>query len=234
MKKLSVLVVALFLMTSSIYAKGKYSGDVRVHAGASLDWQGEPLSWDFLSLLGNIDVQSWNFFELNDDISAGFFVSFDGGAGKHLMEKAADVNRSTGELSINYKDPEDLKAAFSFSMLLGPAISFKFGNAAKINIGAGLAVNFIQIIEYGEKYPSEHPWWGKSLYDNYASVGFGLDVNVKFRPDAKVSPVVGYRFSICDCPYSSIKYPDVNIWMSWGQGGTVIKNTACVGVAFNL
>lgn len=233
MKKLSVLVVALFLMTSSIYAKGKYSGDIQVHAGASLDWNGYPLSQDSLSLLGNIDVQSWNFFELNDDISAGFFVSFDGGAGKYLMNKYTGVGRVAGEIYTDYTDPEDLKAAFSFSMLLGPAISFKLGNAAKINIGAGLAVNFIQIIEYAEKYVYASPWWGKSRYDNYASVGFGLDVNVKFRPDAKVSPVVGYRFSICDCPFTYVKFPDIK-WVSGGEGCSVIKNTAFVGVAFNL
>lgn len=233
MKKLSVLVVALFLMTSSIYAKGKYSGDVQVHAGASLDYQGGMGYVDSLSLIGNMDIQNWNLFELNDDVSVGFFLSLDGGAGKYLMRKNTSVSIYTGVVEQSFTDSEKLKAGFSFSMMFGPAISFKVGNTAKINIGAGLVVNFIEILSMVE----DTGYYGggvKDYFENYASLGFGFDVNAKFCPDSKVSPVVGYRFSLCGDSTLYYDYSSVHHWMQSAGKITVIKNTVYVGVAFNL
>ena len=225
MKKLLAVLISLSVMAGSAFARGMYNGDVQLHIGTGMDsFTNEKISdsnMDYKSNTFDFDVASWHLFSLNDLFSVGFMVDFNGGVG---ATKDITVNGFTGLKS---------SLALHFNGLIGPAVSFTFGNISALNISAGLAFGATGF-EY--KMADELKQAG-SYSTNYVSysaggVGFGTEINAKFFPKSKVSPLVGFKFSVL----GTNEY-DVN----WGgttgkveEKLTIYNTEYFAGVAFNF
>ena len=184
MKKLLATLISLSVMAGSAFARGMYNGDVQLHLGTGMDsFTSESISdlnFDVKSNTFDFDVASWHLFSLNDLFSVGFMVDFNGGVGA-----TKDITKSGVTLL-----ESDL--ALHFNGLIGPAVGFTFGNISALNISAGLAFG---ATGFGYKYKIPG---ASTKYASYSAggVGFGTEINAKFFPKSKVSPLVGFKFSV--------------------------------------
>lgn len=220
MKKLLATLISLSVMAGSAFARGMYNGDVQLHIGTGMDsFTNEKISdsnMDYKSNTFDFDVASWHLFSLNDLFSVGFMVDFNGGVG---ATKDITVNGFTGLKS---------SLALHFNGLIGPAVGFTFGNISALNISAGLAFG---ATGFGYKYKIPG---ASTKYASYSAggVGFGTEINAKFFPKSKVSPLVGFKFSVL----GTNEY-DAN----WGGTTTKFEEKATIynteyfaGIAFNF
>ena len=186
MKKLLATLISLSVMTGSAFARGMYNGDVQLHLGTGMDsFTSEKTSdLDIKSNTFDFDVASWHLFSLNDLFSVGFMVDFNGGVGA-----TKDVTYS----GLTFKS--DL--AFHFNGLIGPAVGFTFGNISAINISAGLAFGATGF-EYKVDELKQLGFSTNSVSFSAGGVGFGTEINAKFFPKSKVSPLVGFKFSVLE------------------------------------
>ena len=218
MKKLLATLISLSVMAGSAFARGMYNGDVQLHIGTGMDsFTNEKISdsnMDYKSNTFDFDVASWHLFSLNDLFSVGFMVDFNGGVG---ATKDITVNGFTGLKS---------SLALHFNGLIGPAVGFTFGNISALNISAGLAFG---ATGFGYKIPG-----ASTNYVSFSAggVGFGAEINAKFFPKSKVSPLVGFKFSVL----GTNEY-DAN----WGGTTTKFEEKATIynteyfaGIAFNF
>ena len=184
MKKLLATLISLSVMAGSAFARGMYNGDVQLHLGTGMDsfYVENESTTDIKSNTFDFDVASWHLFSLNDLFSVGFMVDFNGGVGA-----TKDVTYS------GFTFKSDL--AFHFNGLIGPAVGFTFGNISALNISAGLAfgatgfeykVDELKQLDFSTNYVSY----------SAGGVGFGAEINAKFFPKSKVSPLVGFKFSV--------------------------------------
>ena len=223
MKKLLATLISLSVMAGSAFARGMYNGDVQLHLGTGMDsFTSESLSdlnFDVKSNTFDFDVASWHLFSLNDLFSVGFMVDFNGGVG---ATKDITVNGFTGLKS---------SLALHFNGLIGPAVGFTFGNISALNISAGLAFG-ATAFEY--KMADEIKQGYSTNYVSFSAggVGFGTEINAKFFPKSKVSPLVGFKFSVL----GTNEY-DVN----WGgttgkveEKATIYNTEYFAGIAFNF
>ena len=215
MKKLLATLISLSVMAGSAFARGMYNGDVQLHLGTGMDsfYVENESTTDIKSNTFDFDVASWHLFSLNDLFSVGFMVDFNGGVGA-----TKDVTYS----GLTFKS--DL--AFHFNGLIGPAVGFTFGNISALNISAGLAFG---ATGFGYKIPG-----ASTKYASFSAggVGFGTEINAKFFPKSKVSPLVGFKFSVL----GTNEY-DAN----WGGTTTKFEEKATIynteyfaGIAFNF
>ena len=188
MKKLLATLISLSVMAGSAFARGMYNGDVQLHLGTGMDsFTSESISdanFDVKSNTFDFDVASWHLFSLNDLFSVGFMVDFNGGVGA-----TKDVTYS------GFTFKSDL--AFHFNGLIGPAVGFTFGNISALNISAGLAFG-ATAFEYKMPDGLKQYLGASTNYVSYSAggVGFGTEINAKFFPKSKVSPLVGFKFSV--------------------------------------
>ena len=186
MKKLLATLISLSVMAGSAFARGMYNGDVQLHLGTGMDsFTSESLSdanFDVKSNTFDFDVASWHLFSLNDLFSVGFMVDFNGGVGA-----TKDVTYS------GFTFKSDL--AFHFNGLIGPAVGFTFGNISALNISAGLAFGATGF-EYKVDELKQLGFSTNSVSFSAGGVGFGTEINAKFFPKSKVSPLVGFKFSV--------------------------------------
>ena len=186
MKKLLATLISLSVMAGSAFARGMYNGDVQLHLGTGMDsfYVENESTTDFKSNTFDFDVASWHLFSLNDLFSVGFMVDFNGGVGA-----TKDVTYS----GLTFKS--DL--AFHFNGLIGPAVGFTFGNISALNISAGLAFG-ATAFEYKMADELQQYQGASTNYVSYSAggVGFGAEINAKFFPKSKVSPLVGFKFSV--------------------------------------
>ena len=223
MKKLLATLISLSVMAGSAFARGMYNGDVQLHLGTGMDsFTNEKISdsnMDYKSNTFDFDVASWHLFSLNDLFSVGFMVDFNGGVG---ATKDITVNGFTGLKS---------SLALHFNGLIGPAVGFTFGNISALNISAGLAFG-ATAFEY--KMADEIKQGYSTNYVSFSAggVGFGAEINAKFFPKSKVSPLVGFKFSVL----GTNEY-DAN----WGGTTTKFEEKATIynteyfaGIAFNF
>ena len=225
MKKLLATLISLSVMAGSAFARGMYNGDVQLHLGTGMDsFTSEKISdlnFDVKSNTFDFDVASWHLFSLNDLFSVGFMVDFNGGVG---ATKDITVNGFTGLKS---------SLALHFNGLIGPAVGFTFGNISALNISAGLAFG-ATAFEYKMPDGLKQYLGASTNYVSYSAggVGFGAEINAKFFPKSKVSPLVGFKFSVL----GTNEY-DVN----WGgttgkveEKATIYNTEYFAGIAFNF
>lgn len=225
MKKLLATFISLSVMAESAFARGMYNGDVQLHLGTGIDsFTSESISdsnMDYKSNTFDFDVASWHLFSLNDLFSVGFMVDFNGGVG---ATKDITVNGFTGLKS---------SLALHFNGLIGPAVGFTFGNISALNISAGLAFG-ATAFEYKMADELKQYQGASTNYVSYSAggVGFGAEINAKFFPKSKVSPLVGFKFSVL----GTNEY-DAN----WGgttqkqeEKATIYNTEYFAGIAFNF
>ena len=225
MKKLLATLISLSIMAGSAFARGMYNGDVQLHLGTGMDsFTNEKISdsnMDYKSNTFDFDVASWHLFSLNDLFSAGFMVDFNGG-----VEATKDITKSGVTLL-----ESDL--ALHFNGLIGPAVGFTFGNISALNISAGLAFG-ATAFEYKMADELKQYQGASTNYVSYSAggVGFGTEINAKFFPKSKVSPLVGFKFSVL----GTNEY-EANIGGKTGKVEeklTIYNTEYFAGIAFNF
>ena len=225
MKKLLATLISLSIMAGSAFARGMYNGDVQLHLGTGMDsFTSESISdlnFDVKSNTFDFDVASWHLFSLNDLFSVGFMVDFNGGVG---ATKDITVNGFTGLKS---------SLALHFNGLIGPAVGFTFGNISALNISAGLAFG-ATAFEYKMADGLKQYLGASTNYVSYSAggVGFGAEINAKFFPKSKVSPLVGFKFSVL----GTNEY-EANIGGKTGKVEeklTIYNTEYFAGIAFNF
>ena len=213
MKKLLAVLISLSVMAGSAFARGTYNGDVQLHIGTGADSMkvimdgnsGDPIK----SNTFDFDIASWHLFSLNDLFGVGFMIDLNGGIGG-----TKEIN-SFLESSV----------ALHFNALIGPAASFTFGNIASVNVAAGLAFG---VPGFGYKAGNQN------LAYSSAGIGFGAEVNGKFFPKSKVSPLAGFRFSTLGSKTVSFKFGDADTETHDVDSVSIINTEFFVGVAFNF
>ena len=221
MKKLLATLISLSVMAGSAFARGMYNGDVQLHIGTGMNslYEKNESTTDVKSNTFDFDVASWHLFSLNDLFSVGFMVDFNGGVGATKDVTDSGVTLLESDLALH------------FNGLIGPAVGFTFGNISALNISAGLAFG-ATAFEY--KMPDEVKQFFSSTYASFSAggVGFGTEINAKFFPKSKVSPLVGFKFSVL----GTNEY-DAN----WGgttqkqeEKATIYNTEYFAGIAFNF
>ncbi len=213
MKKLLAVLISLSVMAGSAFARGTYNGDVQLHIGTGADsmkmTKGNASVDDIKSNTFDFDIASWHLFSLNDLFGVGFMIDLNGGIGG-----TKEIN-SILESSV----------ALHFNALIGPAASFTFGNIASVNVAAGLAFG---VPGFGYKVGNQN----RAI--SSAGTGFGAEVNGKFFPKSKVSPLAGFRFSTLGSKTYSYKIGDGDIQTQDVDSVSIINTEFFVGVAFNF
>ena len=217
MKKLLATLISLSVMAGSAFARGMYNGDVQLHIGTGMDsfYIENESTTDVKSNTFDFDVSSWHLFSLNDLFSVGFMVDFNGGVGA-----TKDVTYS------GFTFKSDL--AFHFNGLIGPAVGFTFGNISALNISAGLAFG---ATGFGYKYKIPG---ASTKYASYSAggVGFGTEINAKFFPKSKVSPLVGFKFSVLGT--NEIDFNNGSTTEKIEKKATIYNTEYFAGIAFNF
>ena len=179
MKRIISTLLTAFLLTGTIFAEKKYSGDVQILGGLSIDdYQIKKEGTLYAdSLLFDLSVESWHFFKINSVLDAGFMAGINAGIGGTTLYK---IN--------SYSVPQDsLGVAYHVNAITGPAIALSVKDVVRFNIAVGLDVSYLNLISYTE---SDDP------VVNYCTpLGFALEAQAKFTPNKKVSPIVGYRIT---------------------------------------
>ena len=213
MKKLLAVLISLSVMAGSAFARGTYNGDVQLHIGTGADSMKFTVNGysddSYKSNTFDFDIASWHLFSLNDLFGVGFMIDLNGGIGG-----TKEIN-SILESSV----------ALHFNALIGPAVSFTFGNIASVNVAAGLAFG---VPGFGYKAGNQN------LAYSSAGIGFGAEVNGKFFPKSKVSPLAGFRFSTLGSKTYSFKVGDGDIKTQDVDSISIINTEFFVGVAFNF
>ena len=213
MKKLLAVLISLSVMAGSAFARGTYNGDVQLHIGTGADsmkmTKGNASVDDIKSNTFDFDIASWHLFSLNDLFGVGFMIDLNGGFG------GTKESKIFGDSSV----------ALHFNALIGPAVSFTFGNIASVNVAAGLAFG---VPGFGYKAGNQN------LAYSSAGIGFGAEVNGKFFPKSKVSPLAGFRFSTLGSKTYSYKIGDGDIQTQDVDSVSIINTEFFVGVAFNF
>lgn len=213
MKKLLAVLISLSVMAGSAFARGTYNGDVQLHIGTGADSMKYTVNGysddSYKSNTFDFDIASWHLFSLNDLFGVGFMIDLNGGIGG-----TKEIN-SILESSV----------ALHFNALIGPAASFTFGNIASVNVAAGLAFG---VPGFGYKVGNQN----RAI--SSAGIGFGAEVNGKFFPKSKVSPLAGFRFSTLGSKTYSYKIGDGDIQTQDVDSISIINTEFFVGVAFNF
>lgn len=200
-------------MAGSAFARGTYNGDIQLHIGTGADSMKFTVNGysddSYKSNTFDFDIASWHLFSLNDLFGVGFMIDLNGGIGG-----TKEIN-SILESSV----------ALHFNSLIGPAASFTFGNIASVNVAAGLAFG---VPGFGYKVGNQN----RAI--SSAGIGFGAEVNGKFFPKSKVSPLAGFRFSTLGSKTYSYKIGDGDIQTQDVDSVSIINTEFFVGVAFNF
>ena len=221
MKKLLATLISLSIMAGSAFARGMYNGDVQLHLGTGMDsfYVENESTTDIKSNTFDFDVASWHLFSLNDLFSVGFMVDFNGGVGATKDITVSGITALKSEL------------AGHFNGLIGPAVGFTFGNISALNISAGLAFGATGF-EYKVDELKQLGFSTNSVSFSASGVGFGTEINAKFFPKSKVSPLVGFKFSVL----GTNEY-EANIGGKTGKVEeklTIYNTEYFAGIAFNF
>ena len=224
MKKLLAALISLSVMAGSTFARGMYNGDVQLHIGTGADSLTSETISETPAFNNNIksntfdfDIASWHLFSLNDLFSVGFMVDFNGGIG------------GTKEITYSGYTGYESALALHFNGLIGPAVGFTFGNISALNISAGLAFGG-SIFEY--KLPESSKTSTRYTSFSAGGVGFGTEINAKFFPKSKVSPLVGFRFAVLGA--NSFDYNFGGNADKMEEKTTIYNTEYFAGVAFNF
>lgn len=236
MKKFMVALIASAVMCAGAFAGGKYHGDIQLHAGGSLGsinyridvGSSNKQSIEMRTELINFDVATWHMWDINDFFSFGGMCNIYGGFGKFGDIYLNDVKQTISN-NTSYEGP------FYLGMLIGPAVGLKFGEVVKLNIALGLGTDYLNMMHSTVTYSNANK--NRETYLYYSGVGFGTEIQAKFLPGKKVSPVVGYRFVFLagDEAKGRVKI-GTSGWKSESQKldtSLTFYNTFYLGVSFN-
>lgn len=220
MKKIISLIIAASLFSGFAFAK-TYKGDLQLNFGGSGDViKMNKDSYDLKSESGmfEFDIQTWHLFGINDVFSVGFMAGSNLGIGATTKMKYDTTDC----------DKDDLALALNYNFLLGPAVGFDLGKVVRFNLTAGFdwGFNFVS-----QKNPTDDSELN-AIY--FGPAGIGTEVQAKFLPKARVSPVVTYRLTadFTDRAYyydsKENKHDDQKV-----DSVSILNNAFTVGISFN-
>lgn len=224
MKKIISLIIAASLFSGFAFAK-TYKGDIQLNFGGSGDViKMNKDSYDFKSESGmfEFDIQTWHLFGINDVFSVGFMAGSNFGIGATTKMKY-DIDGGTIDC-----DKDDLALALNYNFLLGPAVGFDLGKVVRFNLAAGFDWGFNFVSKKNAEDDSEL----NVIY--FGPAGIGTEVQAKFLPKAKVSPVVTYRLTadFTDRAYTydskENEHDDTKV-----DSISILNNAFTVGISFN-
>ena len=178
MKKKLIVLFALLSLSTSVFAKGIYSGNVQIDVGYNFD---ELFSTPYnesvvKSSRVNWGIETWHTFKLPLFFEAGFMF---------------DINFGYGATNITIS-PNN--ASIGFYGSLGPAFAFNLLSLVKFNFAIGPS---FEISLADTKYTILN-----------AGVGFGINFQTLFFPSSPVSPIFGYKFAFIGGEMFSNYYVD--------------------------
>lgn len=183
MKKFFGIAAAVMLCATSAFASGSYAGDCQLLFGAGYDLTEMTFKNDKTDFNNGLIMMSFATHHLwgsSDFFKFGFMASFDGGAGMITKYKVNGVDVSKGDRFIGVKS----------GMMFGPCIGLGFGNAFRLNVTPGVSLLWC---EGASKVDRDN---SKLFAEGTIAAGLGLDVQAKFAPKSKVSPILGYRYTV--------------------------------------
>ncbi|MGN0740181.1 MAG: hypothetical protein ACI4LX_08445 [Treponema sp.] len=190
MKRIFAVLFSLCVMAGAAFSKG-YNGDVQFHLGAGFDSYVLNIASsgkDFTNTETNsiicfeFDVESWHLFNLNDTVGLGFMAGLDFGVGGISKYEWKSTSKSGGETVPDSGTASRDVTVIEGSCLTGFACGFNVASFLRLNLGLGIAYDFVCRFEKSPAF--------------FSAVGFGFNVQVKFFPQSKVGLVVGYRFAV--------------------------------------
>lgn len=223
MKKIISLIIAASLFSGFAFAKA-YKGDLQLNFGGSGDYIELKDTFDekIESGMFEFDIQTWHLFGINDVFSIGFMAGINSGIG-------ATTKMETEGVDIEDYNPNlEHALALHYNFLVGPAVGFDLGKVVRFNLAAGFdwGLNFAST-----KYKDDE---SKLQVSYFVPAGIGTEVQAKFLPKARVSPVVTYRLTadFTDRAYyydSKEKEHDDHKMDSI----SILNNAFTVGISFN-
>lgn len=111
--------------------------------------------------------------------------------------------------SISFGTPLFIDDDTSIKFLVGPAASAKLGSIVKFQAGAGLAIAKVKATSDEHEERHSAPFYA-DYYNEYSftGIGFGLDLQAKFLPRSKISPLVGFRYTYVTSGKFDVKTDD--------------------------
>ena len=210
MKKLLVLIAALFIAGGSLVAGDFYNGDIQIQLGYATNKANiEDVDKSVDSKEFDFGLETYHFFKPLDMLGVGFMGGFDVGVGK--TENWKDIYGIDSDIS--YEDG----LSVSLNVDIGPAVALYLGNIVRFAFNIGYTS--------GWKFDTPSAYTVDSKYisgNGYTTVqasynGFALGLQAKFLPNCKVNPVVGWRMVkgfadsvdyVTSTPGSSGRYDD--------------------------
>lgn len=183
MKKLLSIVVAC-LLSASVFAGGKYMGDVQVHIGfgddsVQMKYSGSKLEVNAPMFVA--EVESWNLFRINDVFSIGAFAEFGFGIG--CIDKCVSPTGTATRSQLEQMFGE----SYRMELIFGPAFGFDIKEIVRIQATAGFALGFRNGCKVKEMDIDAKGDLTK---------GIAFEVQGKFFPTKRFSPIAGYRLSL--------------------------------------
>lgn len=223
MKKIISLIIAASLFSGFAFAK-TYKGDIQLNFGGSGDIINVKDDFDIKTESGmfEFDIQTWHLFGINDVFSVGFMAGSNLGIGATTKMK---YDTPAGSIDC---DKDDLALALNYNFLLGPAVGFDLGKVVRFNLTAGFDWGFNFVSQKNKTDDSEL----NAIY--FGPAGIGTEVQAKFLPKAKVSPVVTYRLTadFTDRAYTydskEKEHDDKKV-----DSASILNNAFTVGISFN-
>lgn len=223
MKKIISLIIAASLFSGFAFAK-TYKGDIQLNFGGSGDYIELKDTFDgkIESGMFEFDIQTWHLFGINDVFSVGFMAGINSGIG-------ATTKMETEGVDIENVYPNlEHALALHYNFLVGPAVGFDLGKVVRFNLAAGFdwGLNFAST-----KYKDDE---SELRVAYFVPAGIGTEVQAKFLPKAKVSPVVTYRLTadFTDRAYTydskENEHDDTKV-----DSISILNNAFTVGISFN-
>lgn len=224
MKKIISAFIAASLFSGFAFAK-TYKGDIQLNFGGSgdiINVNEDSHDSKIQSGMFEFDIQTWHLFGINDVFSVGFMAGINSGIGATTKWQVEDQ-----DLEAVLPDQE-LALALHYNFLVGPAVGFDLGKVVRFNLAAGFdwGLSFVST-----KYKDDESELNVSYF---VPAGIGTEVQAKFLPKARVSPVVTYRLTadFTDSAYtydSKEKEHDDHKMDSI----SILNNAFTVGISFN-
>lgn len=223
MKKIISLIIAASLFSGFAFAK-TYKGDLQLNFGGSGDIINVKDDVDLKSESGmfEFDIQTWHLFGINDVFSVGFMAGINSGIGATTKWELEDTDIE------DLMPDQELALALHYNFLVGPAVGFDLGKVVRFNLTAGFdwGFNFVST-----KYKDDE---SELKVSYFVPAGIGTEVQAKFLPKARVSPVVTYRltadFTDRAYTYDSKENERDDTKM---DSISILNNAFTVGISFN-
>lgn len=205
MKKKLIVLFALLSLSTSVFAKGIYRGNVQISGGYNNNklfiYQQDSLSQTDALKLNALDfgIQTWHTFKLPILLEVGFMFDFDLGFGQ------VELPHIKNNISMNTY------------ALLGPAVAINVLNIVKFNLALGLGNEF-----------------ALAFVDDFTKLnygfGFGCNLQTLFLPSSPVSPIIGYKFAYMLGETAYGVDQDNHLLTT---PSTSLKNEFYIGISFN-